>query len=110
MRMMIYTLPVFRRDVDVGAFDLLIATQKMLRHRESEALDFFSEMFLREHVDGVLDRVRRDDLAVIRGGVSSGEIASEQRGDIDFLDRVLRSIAQDFHYAHARFAVSIRDQ
>jgi hypothetical protein len=105
-----HALPVLRLDLGAGAFHLLVAPQKVLAEREAEAFDFFAEMLLRQHVDRVLDRVGRDDFAVVRIGVGAGKIAGQKRRDIHFFDRVRRAVAQNLQHPDASLAVAIFEQ
>ena len=82
----------------------------MPRQRDCEPLRFPAQRVLRQHVDGVLHRVREDDLRVVTGSVRGIEITAQPHGHVEFLERVRGAVAQDLEHAHAGLAVLVVDQ
>jgi hypothetical protein len=95
---------------DLRAADVRIRFQKMLAEREAEFFVFNAEFFLRENIDGILHRIRRDDQPVVGLRVRRIEIALQRNGNVEFLQRMLLAIAGDFQDADARFAVLMLDK
>jgi hypothetical protein len=80
------------RDFDFGDAHLLVTGQEMFGQDQAEAFDLRGQMLARENVDRVLDRVGRDDLCVVAGGVGGFKIALQPRGDFQVLEGVDRTI------------------
>ena len=105
-----HSAPIAFADVDVGGADLFVFFQKMFGQRYRERLDLIAELFFRENVDRVLDRVCRNDLRIVPGGVGRFEIALEQCSDFDLHDRLSIFIAEDLGHAHARLAITMGNE
>src|SRR5437764_2712896 len=60
--------------MSIRAADLLVTAQKMLAERNRKWLDLVAELFFGQHVDGVFDRVGRNNFGVVAGGVGRFEI------------------------------------
>ena len=62
----------------------------MFAQAERETFDLFAEMFFRQDVDRVLDRVGRDDFGVVARARCRRKSKSplQHRRDVDLLDRV----------------------
>src|ERR1700738_2416881 len=90
--------------------NLRIALEKMIAEQNREALKLLTEMLFREHVDRVLDRVGRHNLAVVAGSVRGSEIAIEQRRNFDLLDPMDRAVTQNLQDADAHLAITMSDK
>ena len=67
--------------------------------REYETFDLGPEMFPRQDVDRVLHRVGRHHLCVVLARVGRFEIAVEMNRHVEILQRMDRTVAQDFQRA-----------
>ena len=90
------------RPLDVG-----VMLEEVARQRRAEALDRLERVLLGQRVGDVLHRVRRDDQAVVAGGVRAGEIPFELDLDRQLADVVAVGPARDLRQPDPRLAVGM---
>src|SRR5262245_53022065 len=79
----------------------------MLGDSERESLRLSDIELCGERVDGVLHRVRREDVTVVAGDVSRFEMSLEPSGNRVIANGVARAVALDLHQSDSRLAVSV---
>jgi len=65
-------------DLDMGGVDVRVPGREVLRYYRAEELRRSDRVLLSQDVDGVLNRIRSDDGAVVRIGVGSLNVTLKQ--------------------------------
>src|SRR5215472_6936140 len=87
--------------------NLRIAAEEMVDQKLGEFLNAGDIVLSGKHVDGVLDRVGGQNLAVVAGFIRGVEITPKKNSRRDVLETVLLSAAIELHQPDARFAVRV---
>ena len=82
----LHSTPVALADLDSRCTNLFVFGQEMFGEPDGKQFDFVGQLFVRENIDRILDRVRRNDLCVVAAGVRRFEIALEHCCDVNLLD------------------------